>query len=169
MKVFKWFVSVLLLALGIIQFIRPDKTNPPIDESKTFQSHMQVPENIAAILAKACYDCHSHQTHWPWYSNFAPVSWLLAHDVEEGRKHLNFSTWGNYKESRKVEKLSQMAGEVTDGKMPMPIYVLMHSEAKLTEQEKKDLVNWCEDEADKINVPEDGENEAEEKTSALER
>ncbi|NUM80582.1 heme-binding domain-containing protein [bacterium] len=156
-KVFKWMGISLLLILTVIQFIRPEKTNPPIDQAKTFQAQMQVPENIASVLTKACYDCHSHQTNWPWYSHVAPVSWLLVQDVKEGRKHLNFSAWGDYKESRKVEKLSQIAGEVTDGKMPMPIYLLMHPEAKLTDQEKKDLVNWCEGEADKINVPEDGD------------
>ncbi|MBX7152826.1 heme-binding domain-containing protein [bacterium] len=163
MKIRTWIGLILLIVLIIIQFIRPEMTNPPTDQSKTFQSQMQVPENIASILSKACYDCHSHQTKWPWYSNVAPVSWLLVQDVNEGRKHLNLSDWGSYKESRKVEKLSQMAGEVTDGKMPLPIYLLMHSEAKLSDQEKKDLVNWCENEADKINVPEDGENTSEEK------
>ena len=88
-----------------LQFVnRPDRTNPPEDPSLTFASQQYVPATVSATLERACYDCHSNRTVWPWYSAIAPVSWLVADDVEEGRKHLNFSEWGTYTRKRQASR-----------------------------------------------------------------
>jgi hypothetical protein len=98
-----------------------------------------------ALVERACFACHSNLTKWPWYSNVAPVSWLVQHDTEDGRKHLNFSEW-----NRPQKKILEAAEEVDEGGMPMPIYVFMHSEAKLSPAEKETLGNILNDLAAKM-------------------
>lgn len=161
MSAVKWIgVSLIVVLLGI-QLIRPDRTNPTIDPGQTVDSYVPLPDDIRSILTKACYDCHSHQTIWPWYSQVAPVSWLVARDVREGRQHLNFSSWGTYTNKRMSEKLSQIAGEVEEGSMPMRPYVWLHREADLTGEEKRRLVSWAEEEADRIASGGEGEESGE--------
>ena len=127
-------VGVVLVA---IQAVRPEKTNPPIT------GDIQVDENVKSLLKRACYDCHSNETKWPWSSNVAPVSWLVAEHVEDGRKHLNFSEWEKYEPGRKKHKLEECEGEVSAGNMPMPGYVALHGEAKLSDTEKQLLLDWA--------------------------
>lgn len=118
--------GLIVIGLGI-QLVPVDRTNPPIVQD--FEGPLAVKE----ILQRSCYDCHSNETRWPWYSYVAPVSWLLAHDVEEGREELNFSDWARY--SKDTHKLEEIAEEVEEGEMPMPIFLVMHSEAKVSESE----------------------------------
>jgi hypothetical protein len=127
------FVAVLVL----IQAIRPEHTNPPVT------ADVVAPAEVKSLLKRACYDCHSNETTWPWYSQVAPVSWLVARDVNDGRKHLNFSVWESYEPGRKAHKLEEIEGEVSEGEMPMAIYLPMHPEAKLTEAEKNALIAWA--------------------------
>lgn len=131
----------VLLGVGVvfvlIQLVRPSMTNPPVT------GDVGAPPEVAAVLKKACYDCHSNETVWPWYSQVAPVSWLVAHDVNDGRKHLNFSEWQGYEEGRKLKKLKEIDEEVGEGEMPMAIYLPAHPEAKLTDAEKKLLTDWA--------------------------
>lgn len=150
MKFVKRFSLVVILAFLCIQAIRPDRTNPASDPSKSMEAEVPVPDDIRGMLGRACADCHSHNTVWPWYSQIAPVSWLLVRDVREGRKHLNFSEWGDYPAKKKSKKFSQMAGEVEEDNMPMAPYILMHPEARLSVEERKRLVSWAENEAEKL-------------------
>ena len=90
----------IALLIVIIQFIRPDMSNIPEDPAKTIHAFVKVPDDIAAILVRSCYDCHSYTTRWPWYSQIAPVSWLIAYDVRSARKHLNFSEWSSYSQKK---------------------------------------------------------------------
>ena len=92
--------------LVVVQGFRIDRTNPPVEQD------VAAPAGVEALLRRACYNCHSHETVWPWYSHVAPVSWLLAHDVSEGRRELNFSTWAAYPAAKKVRKLRKSADEV---------------------------------------------------------
>ena len=131
------------LALGVgvvlvgIQLIRPSQTNPPV----TFE--LKASPEVSAVLERACYDCHSNETKWPWYSQVAPVMWLVTRDVNDGRKHLNFSTWDSYEQGRKLKKLEEIAQEVEEGGMPMELYVSLHPEASLTKAERAQLVDWA--------------------------
>ena len=115
------FVLIQLVPYG------HDHTNPPVTGEPTWDS-----PKTKAMFDRACADCHSHETKWPWYSNVAPVSWLVAHDVEDGRKHFNTSAWGQQKHNGG----KHAAEEVEEGEMPIPIYPPLHPEAKLSPEEK---------------------------------
>jgi len=127
-------VSYFIIGFGVIQFIPYGKTytNPQVKSTVNWDS-----PNTKDLFNKACADCHSNNTKWPWYSKIAPVSWLVAHDVEEGREHFNISMIGYQKKN----KLDEAYEEVEDGEMPMAIYVLNHPEAKLTNKQTQDLLN----------------------------
>ncbi len=143
MKVVKWIAIVLVGIFVIIQVIRPERTNPPVDASRTLASHKQIPPAVATIFDRSCNDCHSHNTRWPWYSQIAPFSWLLVDDVNEGRKHLNFSDWASYDAKRASKKLDDICEEVEDGEMPLSKYLLLHPDAKLSEEDRKILCDWA--------------------------
>lgn len=132
----KILAGVALAAIAI-QFIPygKDHTNPPVISEPKWDS-----PRTKELFNNACADCHSHQTKYPWYSNVAPVSWLLAHDVEEGREHFNVSVWGTQKKNEGDEA----AKEVREEEMPPWFYLPAHPEAKLTDTEKQELINGLE-------------------------
>jgi mono/diheme cytochrome c family protein len=127
-------IIIGLIIFGLIQFIPygHDYTNPKVMSKVKWDS-----AKTQELFNKACADCHSNNTKWPWYSKIAPISWLVAHDVEEGREHFNVSMIGYQKKN----ELDEAYEEVQDGEMPMAIYVLNHPEAKLTAEETKQLIN----------------------------
>lgn len=140
-----WGKRVVLAGIAVFvlaQFIPVAGDNPPIDPAQTVFARMTVAPEVAAILSRACQDCHSNQTVWPWYSRIAPVSWLVINDVNEGRRELNFSEWGRYNVRRQDRKLKEICEQVERGKMPMPIYTVMHPDAKLTASDRKALCDW---------------------------
>src|SRR2546423_5695569 len=141
-KIVKGAGITLAVAFIVIQFIRPAKTNPPVDEASTLSARLQVTPEVETILNRSCIDCHSHKTVWPWYSQIAPVSWLLTHDVNEGRKHWNVSNWPT-DPKRSSRRLEEMCQQVEKGEMPMAIYVTMHPMAKLSDDDKKTLCDWA--------------------------
>jgi hypothetical protein len=103
-----------------------------------------VPQNVSDILKKACRDCHSNNTVYPWYSEVQPVGlWLINH-VQEGKRELNFSEFGSYAIGRQYKKLDEMIDEVKEGEMPISSYTLIHTNAKLSDIEKQILIDWCE-------------------------
>ncbi|MFO0728025.1 MAG: heme-binding domain-containing protein [Myxococcota bacterium] len=124
--------ALLLLA----QLIRPERTNPPVT------ADIGAPQEIAALLRRACYDCHSNETVWPWYAQVAPVSWLLARDVNEGRRELNFSSWDLVKPGSRGKKLKRAAKEARGRDMPPWFYLPMHPEARLSDAELATLTGW---------------------------
>src|SRR6266852_1441083 len=142
LKIAKWFAIVLVGLLLIAQFVRPARTNPPLDESKTIQARTQMTPEVAAIFDRSCRDCHSNKTVWPWYTNVAPVSWFIANHVNEARPLLNFSEWGKLDRDRQAKKLQQMCDEVTDGGMPLSTYTPLHPGSKLTPADVKVLCDW---------------------------
>jgi hypothetical protein len=131
---------IFLLALGVlligIQLVPVSRTNPPA------MGEVDAPAEVVAVLEESCYDCHSHETRWPWYAYVAPVSWLVAHDVDEGREHLNFSAWSQYDAEERAEKLEEIWEEVDEGKMPLDKYVWLHSNARLTNADLEVLRTW---------------------------
>lgn len=143
----KWFTpknTLLLVAilLLVIQSIRIDKTTQPVDVSKDFISFTNATPEVGHLLKIACYDCHSNQPAFPWYTNVAPVSWWIKHHIDEGSHHLNFSEWGTYKDKRKNHKLEECIELVEEEEMPMASYTWMHKEAKLTNEQRLVLVEW---------------------------
>lgn len=128
MKILKWIVIIALVGFIGIQFIpyNRDHTNPPVVAEPNWDSPA-----TKEIAVRACYDCHSNETVWPWYSNIAPVSWLVQRDVDSGRRHLNFSDWATTREKHEISEV------VSGGYMPPSQYLLMHPEAKLTNAEKQ--------------------------------
>src|SRR5262249_47482679 len=112
-------------------------TNPP-------------PAEIASLLRGACYDCHSYETHWPWYGHVAPVSWWLAAHVRDARGALNFSEWPTDDPSRASRKWHHVSDAVSDGSMPLPSYARMHRPARLTDEQRKQLADWADKESERL-------------------
>ena len=134
--ILRWIVPVGLAGLVVAQLVPVERTNPPID------GPIDPPPAVAALLRRACYDCHSNETVWPWYAAVAPVSWLVAHDVREGRRELNFSTWDAYDAARRRKKLTESRDEMREGEMPPWFYVLLHPEARLGAAEQDAVDAW---------------------------
>jgi hypothetical protein len=139
---FKNIAVFLVFLLLTIQSIRIDKTTDPVNPATDFIALTSANSEVANSLKIACYDCHSNQPTYPWYSNIAPVSWWIKHHIDEGSHHLNFSIWGTYKEKRKNHKLDECIEMIEEGEMPMSSYTIMHSEAKLTDAQKLQLVEF---------------------------
>lgn len=132
----KKFIAFLVVVIVGIQFIPVERTNPPV------QSDIDAPAEVKAILKRACYNCHSNETDWVWYTKVAPASFLAVKDVKDARKHLNFSEWGNYTD--KTEKIKdEIWEEIREEQMPPWQYKIFHSESKLTPEEKNLLRNWA--------------------------
>ncbi|MEW6195764.1 MAG: heme-binding domain-containing protein [Bacteroidota bacterium] len=136
-RFFKYFFVLLILAFVGIQFIEIEKTNPPII------ADINAPAEVKNLFKMACYDCHSNETKWPWYSSVAPVSWLIEKDVREGRGHLNFSEWELMKSDKKAEYKKEIWEEVNEGNMPLPIYTYLHPNAKLDITQKNIIRQWA--------------------------
>ncbi len=111
------------------------------------------PPALAGAMRRACHDCHSQATVWPWYGYVAPVSWLLAYDVSEAREHLNFSAWSLLPAKKRAKRLDEVAEEVEKGEMPPAIYRLMHSEARLDDATRAALVAWARSASDAVTTP----------------
>jgi hypothetical protein len=152
-KALKIFAILIFLGFIIIQFFRPDFTNPPVNQAETLQAAVGVPENVQAILTRSCADCHSHETRYPWYSKIQPSAWFLEDHIREGRREMNFSIWKTYEPNRQRRKLSEMCEEVKAGLMPLPSYLWIHRAAKLSDAEIKTLCDWAETESMKIAEP----------------
>jgi hypothetical protein len=149
-KIVRWvLISTGVLFVGM-QLFRPDMTNPPVDAEMAADRFLAIDPEVGALLRTACYDCHSNETRWPWYSHVAPASWLLARDVKEGRGHLNFSTWGKYAEGRRMLALEGIAEEVGKGGMPFPPYLALHPEARLDSAARGKIVDWAHREGDRL-------------------
>lgn len=137
--------TILLGIIGVllvIQLFQIDKTNPPVRLEEDFIQIKQPPANVENLLRTACYDCHSHETKYPWYTSVAPISWWIRHHIDEGREHLNFSTWAQYDADRQEHKLEECEEETREGEMPLNSYTWVHSEAQLTDPQRRELANW---------------------------
>lgn len=142
-KITKKKIALFILVLLVVcQFMRIDKTTKPVDPTLDIIVLTKPSAEIASILKVSCYDCHSYQPTYPWYTNIAPVSWWIKHHINEGTHHLNFSDWGNYTQKRKDHKLDECIEMVEEDEMPMSSYTLMHNEAKLSAEQKTLLINW---------------------------
>ena len=138
----KKVLVVLVVAFVIMQFFRIDKTNPAPTPGMDFLNIKKTPESTAKLIRNGCYDCHSNESKYPWYSNIQPFAWFLKDHIDKGRKELNFSTFATYEPKRQAHKLKEAAEFVENGEMPLESYLLMHPEAKFTDAEKKEMVDY---------------------------
>ena len=149
-KILKILAIILFAAFVVIQFFRPDRTNPPVVQAETLEASTNVPENVEAILARSCKDCHSNETVYPWYSNVAPVSWFLANHIEVGRNQVNYSIWNTYPTRKKVRKLDEICEQIQSGEMPLPSYLWIHRDSVLREGDAEILCNWADAEKEHL-------------------
>ena len=143
-RVLKIVLVVFAVLLVGAQFVRPAKnisTAAPGPDDLTVLR--PPPAEVQAVLERACFDCHSNHTRYPWYAEIQPVGWWLADHVKEGKAHLNFSTFGTYPTKRQSRKLEELIEEVEEGKMPLGSYKLTHADARLTPAEIKALTDWA--------------------------
>ena len=136
----KWLGRIglaLLVALVAIQFVPVERTNPAVE------ADVPTAPELKSVLRRACYDCHSNETRWPWYGYVAPVSWWLAKDVREGRREVNFSVWNQFTGSRRARKFKEIVEQVEGNKMPQWYYVLVHRDAKLSAGDKEMILKWA--------------------------
>ena len=132
----KKVLIIIVIILIAIQFIPVNKTNPPVTAG------LNAPAELMSDFKKSCYDCHSHETVWPWYSNIVPVSLLIINDVNEGRGHLNFSEWENLSRKNKAKLKEEIWEEIEKGGMPLGKYILLHPEAELNQKDKDLIKEW---------------------------
>ena len=140
-------IIVLIIVLQLIPSGKPEVIS---DNQYDLILNNQLPDSVSHLLKAACYDCHSNETKYPWYAYVAPVSWLVSRDTRLGRAELNFSEWESLNKMDKAKFLGDISEEVEDGVMPMPIYILMHPEAKLTSSDRQMLVDWTDTFAESI-------------------
>jgi len=135
-RIAKLSFASLVFVLLAIQLVPIRRTNPAVE------SDVSAPAEVQSVLRRACYDCHSNETVWPWYSHVAPVSWLLASDVSEGREKLNFSVWDRRSSEQQAEAIQKCWHEVERGDMPPWLYRPFHPNARLSDQDRAVLRKW---------------------------
>jgi hypothetical protein len=136
MKKLKITLIIIAAILIAIQFIPASRTNPPVT------AELDAPMEVISVFNKSCYDCHSNETEWPWYSYIAPVSWLVSSDVDGGRSHLNFSEWENLSRKDKVKMKEEIWEEIEKGDMPLWKYSILHPDASLKQEDKNLIRDW---------------------------
>ncbi len=141
-KIIKTVLIIAAVLLVVIQFFPIDKTNPKVDLAQDFVQNTTPPKEIANLLTTACYDCHSHTTKYPWYTNVQPFAWWIKGHVNNGNEHLNFSTWTTYEPKKKSHKIEEMIEVVAGKEMPMLSYMVAHNEAWINAEQRKALVDW---------------------------
>jgi hypothetical protein len=140
----KRILLIVLITLLAIQFIRPAKNIHPGPEPNDISTVYAVPASVDSILAKACNDCHTNNTRYPWYNNIQPVAWFLDNHVIDGKRSFNLNEFATYNAARKYDKISEVKKQVDKGEMPLSSYTLIHADARLTDAEKDTLFTWSE-------------------------
>jgi len=138
----KVFLIIVVLFIGI-QFIRPAKNLSSAVAVNGLANIYSTPPEVSEILKKACRDCHSNNTVYPWYAEVQPVAWWLNDHINEGKKELNLDEFATYSIGRQYKKLEECIDQVKEGEMPLWSYTLIHTNAKLTDAEKQTFIDWC--------------------------
>lgn len=134
--------AVILILLIGAQFVGAGRTNPPSNAGASLLASKTTPPDVRAILDRSCRDCHSNDTRWPWYSHVAPISWFLLSHVNGGRERLNYSQWTSYDSDDQDKFLGGMCSLPKKGRMPLPSYLWIHRDAKLSDADVKTLCAW---------------------------
>ncbi len=143
MKIVKKILIGLLVILVAIQFFHPKRNLAPEPAPTSIASIYPTGDSVSTILKKACYDCHSNNTRYPWYANIQPVAWWLSDHINEGKSELNFDEFATYNPRRQYNKLDEAIDQVKKGEMPLTSYTLIHTDARLTDAEKYTLTAWA--------------------------
>jgi Haem-binding domain len=149
MKLLKKLGLVLLVAFLLLQAFRPKKNDSNI-KAKDISTLYPVSDSVQQILNKACNDCHSNNTNYPWYANIQPVAWWMNDHVTDGKKHFNLNEFASYRIAKQYKKLEEFIEEVKEGEMPLESYTLIHKNAILSSREKALLLNWADEIRDSI-------------------
>lgn len=131
-----------IIVLVLIQFIGIDKSAPDLEGSLDFMEIESPPKEIKDLIKGSCYDCHSYETEYPAYSNFAPISWSIGSHISNGREHLNFSTWGNYQNEVQKDLLLKCYKQIGARQMPLASYLLLHNKAKVQNNQLEEFYTW---------------------------
>jgi hypothetical protein len=153
--------AAAIVALVGGSLIHPFGTPGLPASSQTILGEAQIDPETLAIVQRACRNCHSQQTEWPWYSHVAPVSWLLARDVQQARLHMNLSQWQDYSADDRLRLLSEIGSAVRNREMPVQRYVLLHPEARLTDIERQQIYRWTRTERSRLVAPPNSSNPTE--------
>lgn len=142
----------LLVVFATIQFLQPARNQSGQVLQTDISNRYHIPEQVRTLLRNACYDCHSDNTIYPWYSNIQPMGWILAEDIKSGKEKLNFSEFGSLSSRRQISKLEGIANRIKDGTMPLPAYQFMHPRARLTKEDRQLLTDWIQETQDSISL-----------------
>lgn len=142
----------LLVILVVIQFIRPEKNISEVPGENDIRVKHHVPATVMSVMKRACYDCHSNNTDYPWYAHIQPLGWWLNHHIEEGKEHLDFSEFATYSNKKAAHKLEEVVEMVEEGEMPLESYTLIHKDAVLNERERELLIDWANEVRSKYSV-----------------
>jgi hypothetical protein len=129
---------VFVVVVAAAQLVRPDRTNPATDSSRTIHAHLSTASQLTSVLDRSCGDCHSNETVWRWYTNVAPVSWLMAYGVAKGRSAVNFSEWAAYSPEQQRILLALSCQDASEGKMP-GVYTLVRPDTRLSAQDVRTI------------------------------
>ena len=150
MKPIRFILLIAGLIFVAIQFIRPSRNKTGLMPDTDITKVVNLPDSVQHILKKACWDCHSDNTRYPWYFNVQPVGWLLSRHIKEGKSNLNFSEFVTYGPRQQMSKLDEIIDALSDNIMPLPSYKFMHKDARLGKSEVTQLINWAENAEDSI-------------------
>lgn len=141
-RIWQVVLGGLFILFLLIQLIpAAAASNPPVEEE------VAAPDAVLGILSQSCYDCHSHETTWPWYANVAPAKWLVRSHVDDAREDLNFSAWNRYDAADRTHKWEEVAEEVSEAHMPLRSYLFVHRDARLSDTDRQVLVDWARSQA----------------------
>lgn len=142
MRLYKKILLGLLIVFIAIQFIQPahNKSEQMLETDIT--KTINVPDKVLDVFKNSCYDCHSNNTRYPWYVYIQPMGWIMANHIKDGKKDLNFSEFGAYSKRKQANKLRAIAQSIKEGSMPISSYTIMHTDAKLSEENKKLITDW---------------------------
>lgn len=139
----KKILIVLLLVLVIIQFIKPEKNLSAASSPNDIFAHYQTPDSTKQLIKTACYDCHSNNTVYPWYSEVQPVAWWLNNHIKEAKSELNFSEFATFTPKKADHKMEELMDEVKEEEMPLKSYSIIHKNARLTDAQRLTIINWA--------------------------
>jgi len=153
----KKILYFLVIALMIIQFIHPKRNKATGEQVNNIAIVHPISQDVKSILEKACLDCHSNNTRYPWYTNFQPFDWWITHHINEGKRELNFDEFNNRSLRFQYNKIKEVVKQVKENEMPLNSYLWIHKDAKLSSEEKSKLISWAETIMDsmKAKYPED--------------
>jgi hypothetical protein len=143
MKLLRWIAIALMVIVGCIQFVRPAKNISALPTETAIGKHFNVPPTVQSVFQRSCNDCHSNFTVYPWYADLQPVGWWLNKHIRDGKRGLNFDEFTSYRLMKQYHRFNDIIEQLDKDEMPLPSYLLIHRYAKLTAEEKKEIIQWC--------------------------